>query len=354
MRVAQVSPLTETVPPVRYGGTERVIFYLTEELLEQGHDVTLFASGDSITNAHLIPVTDKALGYDTDNIERLTCYMGMLEKVLDMSPKFDLIHFHTGRLHYAVAPYLRAAHLTTHHDHHFQPFSNAYHSEYDSIPVVSVSNHQKTVSRNCNWQGTVHYGIPKDLYDFSARHDAYLAYLGQISPDKGILEAIEIARRLDMPLKIAAKISEKNRDFFDGFVKPYLLDPRIEYIGEINNTVKNYFLGDAYALLLPTIKAEPFEIAAIESLACGTPVVAFNNGSIGEIIRHGENGFIVENIESAVKAIESLQTIDRLTCRKSFEKKFTTKRMTNAYLSIYRSLIDSNRISASIHSGIAH
>lgn len=339
MKIAQVSPLEESVPPVRYGGTERIIFYLTEELVELGHDVTLFASADSITDAHLIPGANKALRYDKTSINALMTCMEMLENVVNYSPEFDVIHFHTGHMHYALARHLQSAHLTTHHSSFDTADLNVFYRDFNHIPVVSVSSSQKKSCPKCNWKGTVPYGIPDKLYDFSPRHDSYLAFLGSISPDKGILDAIEIAKRLGMKLKIAAKIDKENQDFFNACVKPLLDDLLIEFVGEINNTMKNYFLGDAYALILPIQSAEPFEIVAIEAMACGTPVVAYDRGAIREIIRDGENGYIVHDIDSAVGAIGQLEQINRLKCRHMFEKQFTSRQMTENYLKIYESSI---------------
>ena len=339
MKIAQVSPLVESVPPVRYGGTERIVFYLTEELVELGHDVTLFASADSITNARLIPGADQALRHGKTAIDTLTAYMTMLENVVNYSPEFDIIHFHTGHMHYALTRYIQTAHLTTHHDCFDASELNIFYREFNHVPVVSVSDNQRKMCPKCNWKGTVHYGIPENLYHFSPRHDSYLAFLGRISPDKGVLDAIKIAQRLNMNLKIAAKVDSENERYFNDYVKPLLKDPRIEFVGEINNTIKNYFLGDAYALLLPVQSPEPFEIVAIEALACGAPVVAYDGGAIGEIIQNGENGYIVDDIDSAVIAIEQLENISRLKCRQSFENRFTSMHMVNKYLSIYESRI---------------
>ena len=343
MRIAQVSPLIESVPPVRFGGTQRIVSYLTEELVALGHDVTLFASADSITSARLIPGAAKALRYDKNTTDHLSVHINMLKDVVDRAPEFDLIHFHTGHLHYALTRYISTAHITTRHTRLDIPEQDYFYREYNHIPVVSVSADQRRSFRKYNWLGTVPYGIPEDLYDFSARHNSYLAFLGRISPDKGILEAIAIAQRSNMALKIAAKVDEANEDFFDEFVKPHLQDPRIEFVGEINNTEKNHFLGNAYALLLPLRQAGPFEIVTIEAMACGTPVIAFRRGSVAEILQHGETGYIVDDIDAAVNAIAQLEKISRKNCHATFKNRFTAKHMVNNYLNIYDSSIAAHR-----------
>ena len=339
MRIAQVSPLIESVPPVRYGGAERVIFYLTEELVALGHDVTLFASADSITSAHLIPGCARALRYDKDARDVLGAHLKMLQDVIDRSPEFDIIHFHTGNLHYALTRYIDTPHITTVHQRLDKPEADYFYRKYPSIPVVSVSNEQRNYMPASNWQANVYHGIPENQYAFSAVHEGYLAFLGSIAPEKGILEAIEIARRANMPLKIAAKVDKADEAFFNDIIKPLLADPLIEFLGEINNTQKNYFLGDACALLNPVKYPEPFGLTMIEAMACGVPVIAFRGGSVQEIIREGVTGYIVDDLDEAVEAAGLLERLSRKQCHDIFMQYFTATRMANDYLSVYEGCI---------------
>ncbi len=339
MRIAQISPLIESVPPVRYGGTERVIFYLTEELVALGHDVTLFASADSITNAHLIPGCEKALRHDMDASDAFIIHLNMLQNVVDRSSEYDIIHFHTGNLHYALTRYIKTPHITTLHKRLDNSEADFFHKKYADIPVVSVSDEQRKDMPGRNWKATVYDGIPEKQYDFSASHRGYLAFLGSAAPEKGIIEAIEIAQRADMPLKIAAKIDKADEAFFNEAVKPLLADPRIEFIGEINNTEKNYFLGDAYALLYPIKYPDPFGLTMVEAMACGVPVIAFRCGSVEEIIQHGVTGYIIDDLDEAEYATSQLEKLSRKQCRDTFLRRFTAARMADDYLSVYRSSI---------------
>lgn len=343
MKVAQVAPLIESVPPVRYGGTERIVSYLTEELVALGHDVTLFASADSITNGHLFPGADKALRYDKRSIDHLATHMIMLENFVDYAQEFDFIHFHTGDLHYALTRKISTPHITTHHGRLDIPELEYFYKDYYDIPVVSVSYNQRKPFPQCNWIDNVYDGIPDDLYDFSTIHKEYLAFLGRISPEKGILEAIEIAQRAGMELKIAGKVDSVDEEFFNSFVKPRLNDPRIEFIGEINNTEKNFFLGNACALLFPVQWSEPSGLVMIESMACGTPVIAFRRGSVEEILQHGVTGYVVDNVGSAVKAVEQIEILNRKKCREIFCQQYSAKRMVDDYLQIYRFLAETDQ-----------
>lgn len=344
MRIAQVSPLIESVPPVRYGGTGRVIFYLTEELVALGHDVTLFASADSITNGHLIPGCSRALQNDMSSRDILGVHLKMLQDVVDRSPEFDIIHFHTGNLHYALTRYIDTAHVTTlHHGLDNNPMADYFFNNYPDIPVVSISAQQRNIMPDSNWQATVFHGIPENLYNFNPAHKEYLAFLGDASPDNGLLQAIEIAQRANRPLKIAARIDRADKAFFNNTIKPLLADPRIEFIGEINNTEKNYFLGDAYALLSPARYQRPFSLAIIEAMACGVPVIAFRGGSAQEIVQNGVTGYLVSDLTEAVDATGRLESLNRKACHDVFVDQFTAKRMANDYLTVYENCIINKR-----------
>jgi len=336
MRIAQVSPLIESVPPVRYGGTGRVVSYLTEELVALGHDVTLFASADSITNAHLIPGCARVLRHNMDAGDVLGAHLNMLRNVVDRSPEFDIIHFHTGNLHYALTRYIKTPHITTLHNRLDNLEADFFHRRYTNIPVVSISDAQRKDMPDSNWQATVYHGIPEKQYDFSAGHRGYLAFLGSASPEKGIMQAIEIAQRADMKLKIAARIDKADEAFFNDAIKPLLADPRIEFIGEINNTEKNFLLGDACALLNPIKYPIPFGLAMVEAMACGVPVIAFRCGSVEEIIQHGVTGYIVDDLDEAVSATGRLESLSRKQCHATFMHRFTAPRMADDYLSVYK------------------
>lgn len=340
MRIAQVAPLIESVPAVRYGGTERVVSYLTEELVEAGHDVTLFASADSITNGHLAAGCERALRYDNANKDILGAHMHMLEEVAERSNEFDLIHFHTGYLHYPLTRHITTPHVTTHHGRLDIPELAYTYKGYKDIPVISVSAYQRLSSPQFNWQATIPSAIPENLYSFSACHSGYLAYLGRISPEKGILEAIAIAQRAGMELKIAAKIDRADEAFFNDYVKPLLKDPRIEFLGELNNTQKNFFLGDAYALLVPSQYPEPFGLGMIEAMACGTPVIAFHRGAAGEILEQGVTGYLVNDVASATRAVEKIELINRKACHAYFRRRFNVKNMTKKYMKVYQASLE--------------
>ena len=355
MRIAHVSPLIESVPPVRYGGTGRVIFYLTEELVSQGHDVTMFASADSITNAHLISGCSGALRDHMKNRDILGIHLKMLQDVVDRSPEFDIIHFHTGNLHYTLTRYIDTAHITTLHHGLENNLSTDYlFYNFPDIPVVSITEQQRNKMPDSNWQATIQHGIPENLYDFNPAHKEYLAFLGNASPDSGLLQAIQIAQCADIPLKIAARVDRVDHAFFNHTIKPLLADPRIEFIGEVNNTEKNYFLGDAYALLSPAIYQHPFSLAIIEAMACGVPVIALRCSSAQEVIQDGVTGFLVDDLDEAIEAIGQLENLNRKTCHDTFVREFTAKRMANDYLRVYENCIINKRSTKQITTYSSH
>jgi glycosyltransferase involved in cell wall biosynthesis len=338
MRIAQVAPLYESVPPRFYGGTERVVSWLTERLVALGHDVTLFASADSVTRARLIPVCKQALRLDPNCIDPIAHHVLLVQKVLSQSENFDLIHFHTDYLHFPLIRRERVPCLTTLHGRLDLPDLGPLYREFDDVPLVSISDAQRKPLPWVNWLGTVHHGLPAKSLKFGNGGD-YLAFLGRVSPEKGVERAIEIAIRSGMPLKIAAKVDKADQMFFKQTVQPLLEHPLIEFIGEISNAEKGDFLGNAAALLFPVNWPEPFGLVMIEAMACGTPVVAFPCGSVPEIIEDGTNGFIVHTIEEGVEAVSRLQELSRQACRRHFELNFTDEHMAANYLAIYDSMI---------------
>ena len=341
MRIAQVSPLIESVPPRQYGGTERVVSYLTEELVSMGHEVTLFASGDSVTKAHLEAVYPLALRLDAHVTNHQAHHLIMFERVFASSEEFDVIHFHTGTLHFPLCRRLAVPHLTTHHGRLDLPELFPLFREFDELPFVSISDSQRRPIPWANWQGTVYNGIPDDLFSFRPERGKYLAFLGRISPEKRLDRAIAIAQRTGMDIKIAAKIDMVDTEYFNSQIRPLLKDPRVEYLGEISDHEKNDFLGNAYALMFPIDWPEPFGLVMIEAMACGTPVIAYRRGAVPEVMNSGVTGFIVDDLEAAIKAVEQVEVLDRQLCRREFETRFTARRMAEDYLEVYGRLLNS-------------
>ena len=340
MRIAQVAPLFESVPPKYYGGTERVVSFITEELVQQGHDVTLFASGDSETRARLVPGCRRASRLDKHSIDPLALQMLMLEHVYQRADDFDVIHFHLDYLHFPVSRCHRRAQVTTLHGRLNIPELVPLYKEFRDMPVVSISDAQRSPLPDANWVATVYHGLPADLFRFQPSVGTYLAFLGRISPEKRVDRAIEIARRLDMPIKIAAKVDLVDRDYFEAVIEPLLRDPRIEFVGEIGEGEKQEFLGNAYALLFPIDWPEPFGLVMIEGLACGTPIIAYDRGSVPEVITQGENGFIVTDIDDAADAARKIPSLSRRRCRELFDERFTAQRMARDYLNVYETLVE--------------
>jgi glycosyltransferase involved in cell wall biosynthesis len=340
MRIAQVAPLFESVPPKYYGGTERVVSFLTEELVRQGHDVTLFASGDSVTHAHLVSGSRRASRLDKHSIDPLALQVLMLERVYQLGSAFDVIHFHIDYMHFPISRCHRRAHVTTLHGRLDIPELVPLYKEFRDMPVVSISNAQRAPLPSANWIATVYHGLPEDLFRFQPNAGTYLAFLGRISPEKRVDRAIEIARRLDMPIKIAAKVDLVDSDYFEAVIEPLLRDPRVEFVGEIGEGEKEEFLGNAYALLFPIDWPEPFGLVMIEALACGTPIIAYERGSVPEVISQGENGFIVTDIEDAADAARRIPALSRRRCRELFNERFTAQRMASDYLKVYEQLIE--------------
>jgi len=340
MKIAQVAPLYERVPPKLYGGTERIVSYLTEELVRQGHDVTLFASGDSITKAELVRCCDLALRLNPLVKDPLPYHVMMLEQVRQRAHEFDVIHFHVDLLHFPLIREFSERTVTTIHGRLDLIDLAPFYRMFPDIPLVSISDDQRKPIRDANWVGTVHHGLPKSLLPFRpVATGRYLAFLGRISPEKRPDRAIEIAAKAGMPLRIAAKIDKADQVYWDEVVKPLVdANPNVEFIGEINEHEKAEFLGEAAALLFPVDWPEPFGLVMIEAMACGTPVIAFRCGSVPEVIDHGTSGFIVDSIDEAVGAVHTLGILDRSEVRRSFLRRFTVERMAEDYLAIYRNL----------------
>jgi glycosyltransferase involved in cell wall biosynthesis len=340
MRIAQVAPLYESVPPVLYGGTERVVSWLTEELVRLGHEVTLFASGDSVTNAHLVPISPRALRLDAECKDPIAHHIILMERVFQEAAAFDLIHVHVDYLHFSLSRRVAVPCLTTVHGRLDIPDLVPLYRTFHEVPLVSISDSQRTPLSWANWQGTVYHGMPRHSLRQKNGGGKYLAFLGRISPEKGVDQAIEIARRSGTTLKIAAKVDPVDAGYFENSIKPLIgQDGVIEFIGEIGHEEKNDFIGDAAALLFPIQWPEPFGIVMIEALACGTPVIAYREGSVPEVLENGTTGFIVDNADQAVDAVKRLKEIDRKNCREHFERQFSDARMTNDYLTIYKKLI---------------
>ena len=338
MRIAQVAPLYESVPPKYYGGTERVVSYLTEALTQLGHDVTLFASGDSVTSAQLVATCPQSLRLNKHCVDQLAHHWLMLERVFQRADEFDIVHFHVDYLHFPLSRRQPFPQVTTLHGRLDIADIVSLHLEFRDMPLVSISDAQRKPIPWANWQATVYHGLPEDIYRFRAEPGTYLAFLGRISPEKRVDRAIEIAKRLGLPLKIAAKVDRFDQDYFNGVIVPLLDHPLVEFIGEIGEAEKDEFLGKAYALLFPIDWPEPFGLVMIESMACGTPVIAYRHGSVPEIMHHGKTGFIASNIEEAVVAGRQISQLSRRCCRDVFEQRFTAERMAENYLDVYDAL----------------
>ena len=337
MKIAQIAPLAERCPPRLYGGTERVVSFLTEELVEQGHDVTLFASGDFITAAELVPCSKQALRLDPTVRDTLPHLMVMLEKVARCADEFDVLHFHIELLHGSMVRDYAHRTLTTLHGRLDLPDLQPFYAAFPRLPLVSISNSQRAPMPPVNWAGTVYHGLPRDLLAFKPdAGNGYLAFLGRISPEKRPDRAIEIAARCGLPLKIAAKVDRADQEYWDNLIAPMVrAHPNVEFVGEIGDHEKASFLGGARALLFPIDWCEPFGLVMIEAMACGTPVIAFRCGSAPEVIDQGTSGVVVNSVDEAVIEVERIGSLDRATVRATFERRFTVERMARDYVDIY-------------------
>jgi glycosyltransferase involved in cell wall biosynthesis len=341
MKIAQIAPLAESCPPRLYGGTERIVSYLTEELVQQGHEVTLFASGDSKTKAELVSCADIGLRMNPHVYDPLPHNVLMLERVRQRAPDFDVIHFHIDILQFPIIHPFAEKTVTTLHGRQDLHGLSPFYSAFPHIPLASISYNQRTpLPPHVRWAGNVYHGLPLDLLRFSpAPKGGYLAFLGRISPEKRPDRAIEIAVRAGQPLKIAAKIDKHDQEWWEEVVEPMVkANPLVEYVGEINERQKSDFLGGATALLFPIDWPEPFGLVMIEAMACGTPVIAFRSGSVPEVVDDGHTGFVVATVEEAVEAVGRIGEIDRAKVRAAFETRFTAERMAREYLKIYAGL----------------
>jgi glycosyltransferase involved in cell wall biosynthesis len=340
MRIAQIAPLMESVPPSLYGGTERIVSYLTEELVRLGHDVTLFASADSKTAAKLVPCSRSALRLDPDVRDPMPHYMLMLDRVRTMAEQFDILHFHIDFLHFPLFRAIAARTVTTLHGRQDLPDLYPLYREFDDVPLVSISDAQRGPIANANFAATVYHGLPLSrLKAVAPAQGDYLAFLGRMSPEKRPDRAIDIALAHGVPLKLAAKIDRADEVYFNDQILPLLDAPGIDFIGEINEQQKGAFLGNARALLFPIDWPEPFGLVMIEAMACGTPVLAFDHGSVREIVDDGVTGRIVNTMEEAIAALPQVMALDRQAVRRRFEERFSATRMAKDYLDVYRSMM---------------
>jgi glycosyltransferase involved in cell wall biosynthesis len=338
MRIAQIAPLYESCPPQLYGGTERVVSYLTEELVRMGHEVTLFASGDSQTKARLVAGSKRALRLDASVTDPLAYHMIMMGRVLQEAEQFDILHFHTDYLHYPTFATGPHPIVTTLHGRQDLPDLPALYREFRDTPLVSISDHQRTPLPRAHWIKTIHHGLPKDLLPFGEGNGGYLAFIGRISPEKRLDRAIEIACNAGIPLKVAAKIDKADTQYYHEVIEPMICEG-VEFIGEINEVQKRDFLGRARALLFPIDWPEPFGLVMIEAMSCGTPVLAFDCGSVPEVIKDGVTGIVVADMEAAHAALPEVLRLDRRRVRAEFDRRFSAERMAQDYVDLYENLI---------------
>ncbi|MEX0684853.1 MAG: glycosyltransferase family 4 protein [Balneolales bacterium] len=339
MRIAQVAPLYESVPPPSYGGTERIVSYLTEELVRQGHEVTLFASGDSKTKAKLIAPCEKSLR-SVKADDPLAHHMVELKMVQDHILDFDIIHYHIDYLHYPFSRFSKTPHVTTMHWRLDQPDLERLYQVFSDIPVISISDAQRKPQPHINWISTVYHGFPQNNFPYVPEKGDYLAFMSRLAPVKRVDRAIKIAKKTGIKLKIAGNINPEDETYFNNHVAWQLDDPLVEYVGSVGDEQKAEFLGNALCMLFPIDWPEPFGMVMAEAMACGTPVIAFNKGSVEELIKPGINGFVVNTIEEAVDAVHKLDQINRSACRNYFEENFQVTHMANQYVKAYEQVIE--------------
>ena len=340
MKIAQIAPLIESVPPRLYGGTERVVSYLTEELVRLGHDVTLFASGNSVTSARLVSCATTALRLDPKVRDPIPYYMLMLDRVRECARDFDVLHFHIDQFHFPLFRPLAGRTLTTLHGRQDLPDLRPLYFGFNEMPLVSISNGQRAPIQNANFVATVYHGVPLHLHRPTFNPcGGYLAFLGRISPEKGVDRAIKVAQTLGIPLKIAAKVDRTDEVYFREQITPLLKGPGVQFIGEIDEQQKSDFLGQALALMFLIDWPEPFGLSMIEAMACGTPVLALRRGSVEEVVEDGLTGHIIDSIEEATVALPRVMALDRRAVRRRFEERFTATRMANDYVRVYKALI---------------
>jgi glycosyltransferase involved in cell wall biosynthesis len=338
VRIAQIAPLYESVPPAKYGGTERIVSYLTEELVRQGHQVTLFASGDSKTSATLVPCAKRSLRLHSKE-DPIVKHFIQTEEVFRRAEEFDVMHFHTDFLHFPISSRIPSTHITTLHGRLDLPDLPCLYQFYPRTPLISISDSQRRPLPNVNWRGTVYHGLPEQLFHpVENPTGGYVVFLGRVSPEKGLADAIEIATKAGMRIQIAAKVDTVDRRYFNKRIVPLLDQPLVDFIGEVNDVQKQELLGNARALLFPINWPEPFGLVMIEALACGTPVIAFPNGSVPEILEDRRTGFIVNSVDEAVEALGRLPSISRAECREVFRSRFTARGMATEYVAQYENL----------------
>jgi len=338
MRIAQIAPLTEAVPPKLYGGTERVVAYLSDALVELGHEVTLFASGDSLTKAKLEAIWPRSLRLDPTVRDHMAPLFMLMEVMARRAGEFDVIHSHLDYFGYPLLGRLGVPSVTTLHGRLDMPELQPLYRLYDEVPVVSISDAQRVPLPHANYVATIHHGLPQDLLTAGSGSGGYLAFLGRISPEKAPDAAIRIAAMAGMKLVIAAKVDKADRKYFEEKIEPLLAQPHVEYIGEINEHEKNDFLGNAAGLLFPIAWREPFGLVMIEAMACGTPVIAFRNGSVPEVLENGVTGYVADSEVAAARAAAQIGQLDRKRIRAEFERRFTAHRMAENYVKLYGDL----------------
>jgi glycosyltransferase involved in cell wall biosynthesis len=336
LKIAQIAPLAESVPPRLYGGTERVVAHLTDALVAAGHQVTLFASGDARTAARLAVMRDQAIRLDPAPLKSdVAAHLAMLHDVRKRAHDFDVLHFHIDLLHFPLFERLAHRTLTTLHGRLDLADLPAVYERWRGFPLISISDSQRRPLAFANWRATVYHGIPSELFDFEPIHRGYLAFVGRISPEKRPDRAIDIARRAGVPLRIAAKVDAVDETYFREVVEPLLPGPNVEFLGEVDDKAKNALLGGAAALVFPIDWPEPFGLVMIEAMACGTPVIAWDTGSVPEIVDEGVTGFIVRSIDEAAAAVDRIDTLSRARIRETFERRFSVATMSNRYIDLY-------------------
>jgi len=343
LRIAQIAPLYESVPPKLYGGTEQMVAHLCEELVHRGHEVTLFASGDSTAKARLRPGCTVSLRLSGLDRFGSAYHLPMLSEVFENAECFDIIHSHVDYWSFPLQRLVTVPTVSTMHNRMDQPELACVYRVYRDLPLVAISDAQRLSLPKMNWVSTVLHGLPENLMHFNPRPANYLAFLGRFAPEKRPDLAIEIARQAGVPLKLAAKIDDADREYFEAVIKPLLSSPGVEYIGEISGLEKEKFLGEALALLFPIDWPEPFGLVMIEALACGTPVIARPCGSVSEVLREGVSGYIASNVDDLVAAVRRLSDVSRRSCRDEFERRFTAEQMAANYETVYYDLIDKRR-----------
>ena len=345
MKIAQVAPLIESVPPRLYGGTERVVSYLADQLVDMGHDVTLFASGDSLTKAVLVPGVERATRLGGPHEDPVLRHLAMIDEVSRRADEFDILHFHLDGFHFPVFRGRSARVFTTLHGRQDLPPLKSFYRRFVEYPLISISDHQRLPVAEANFVATIHHGLPLDLHHPTLQPAGdYLAFLGRISPEKGVERAIEIAIQADMELKIAAKVDAVDERYFRDCIEPLIQQPNVTFIGEIDERQKTRFLGDARALLCPVDWPEPFGLVLIEAMACGTPVLAFGAGSIPEIVESGTTGVIVDSVEEALIQLPRVLQLDRAEVRRTFARRFSAERMASDYLALFGAAISADNV----------